>query len=282
MRVSQEYELDTLVEPMRRQQQKPISGRITPVTFCIQRRIDPKSPVNSELATFLDEIDVANNSKRGKKKYPSKAFDEIATTYFGTLDLLAAVERQGNRGVFRNFGHDEKQTRDIMTRLKGSFMDYLRDSRIVDSVMAESPFMEPLLESPFRDYDDDWAPQPLAYRSDEAVTPMKWDDTPVKIGDSVLALEGNNYMYIALDLSSNAFLAEERDGVRSHYKSVFGLNLLDRERWQDGKPLKHIMHATVLKVPDNIFFTQPPELGTPPSEVVFHSPEIEAHTSIGR
>jgi len=285
MRVPDVYELPLnlpVIEPMRRRQQKPTSDRITPVTFCIQRKIDADNPANDELAAFLQDTDAANNAKRGKRKYPIKAIDGITTTYFGTLDLLAAVERQGGRGIFRNFGRDEKQTRDVMMKLKGSFMEYLRESRIIDSVMAESPLLEPLLENPFGMYGDGWTDVLPTYPFDETSKPSRWDDTPVKIGDTILALEGNNYVYVALDLSPNEFLTEERDGIRNHYRSEFGLNLLDGERWQDGKPLRHVMHSTVLKLSDAVFFTQPPEFGVPPSGAVFCSPEIEAHTTIGK
>ena len=282
MKVSADHEQDTLVERMRRRDRtKPESDRIVPVTFCIDRKINLQHTANQALTSFLARTDAMNNPAKVKKYYKVKSLDEMGVTYFGTLDFVAAIERQGKRGLFDNFGRDEKRTRDAVTRLKGSFLEYMRDSRIVASVMAESPSLEPLLADPYDSYD--WEREREFCLLEPDMPEMsKWEETAVDVGRNVLTLQGDHYIYMALDLSANPFLTEERNGIRSHFKTEFGLTLLDRERWQDGKPIRHIMHSTFARVPEQVFFDQPPIITEPPLRMAFMEPRIDAHANVGK
>jgi len=281
MKVQADYELDTSTESMRRRQVKTESDRITPVTFCIDRKIDAGHSANQALSSFLASMNAANNPTKGKRRYAVKSLGEMSVTYFGTLDFVAAIEQQGKRGLFQGFGRDEKRTRDAVTKVKGSFIEYLRDSRMVASVMAESSSLEPLLGDPFDDYDwrydDGFSPE----GNDEARS-IKWEDGVAAVGRQGLTLDGNNYVYVALDLSSNPFLVEERSAIREHFKTEFGLRLQDRERWKNGKPIAHIMHSTIAKVPDSVFFDQPPVIGRLPGEIALLAPGIEAHANVNK
>ena len=171
---------------------------------------------------FLNRLDDLYADRWPRRESPIR--HDVSLTYFGSYVIQRAIRSSTDR-LYRNFGTDRKQTRDIATKLKGSFMDFLRESRAIQ-VSMQDPFMPLGIESENLEYRQGRG-QPIL-PGDEA---YKWATAQVNIAPTPIMLPGKHAKYFALDVDQNEFLREEKEDIRDffrtqHHMAIFGAEYL--------------------------------------------------------
>ena len=203
----------------------------------IGRKIDLGQPGVAGIREVIDTVKSNNPKFVEYSKDSITKIDELGITYFGKFSFQNAI-RRSHRKDFALFGKDPKATRDTVTKLKGSFIDFLKDSRFIQAFVEDPVCL------------DEFDLEVLSYGNSEEARDYakKWSETSVKIEPTILALDGNGSQYFAFDLNQNDVLHEEKNSIQEFFQTEHGLMLEDPKHERDGRLIPHRLHSTFAKV----------------------------------
>ena len=193
---------------------------------------------------FLEELDGIYAERWSRRKSPVRR--DLSITYFGDYAIRCAIQSSTDP-IYRNFGTNIKTSRDIVTKLKGSFMDFLSESRAVQVAMQD-PFVPLGLEGA-NDMDE------YSRATHGGILPgdaaYKWSTAEVGVAPTPILLPGNHRWYLALDIDQNDFLQEEREDIRDFFQTQHHLALQHRPHERNGEEVPDMLHGTVARFADD-------------------------------